>query len=210
MQVVWCAGGYWGQPVWGYPQGYGAMQIDPPEGGGSTSLATLDAYEAIWNWRANFAQWQRIVDLLKAGSANDPGLGVTTQGMPGYPFWNRQVRQWNDFNTQNSGNVVSSVPDTQEAVCMFSFGGAGASPSDVSAGARWFGDAEAMKQLGGATMNYLSFLDGGVNVSQARWNFCRKNGVNANIVYEFCTCQQVAGCQRQRAFPAAPLECQSQ
>jgi len=56
-------------------------------------------------------------------------------------------------------------------------------------------------------MNYVSFLNLG---NPVRWNFCRANGVNANIVYEFCTCQQATGCQRQVVFPPAPLECKAQ
>lgn len=210
MQASWCGGGYWGQPVWGYPQGYGAMQIDPPQGKDSILLENSDAYEAIWNWRSNLAQWQRLVDVFKAGSPADPGFGLSTSGMAGYPFWNRQVRQWNDWNSQNPASIVGPVPDTMEAGCTFSFGSGGSSPSDVTPGAYWFGDAETMKQLGGALSNYLSILLNPSAPATTRWNFCRANGVNANIVYEFCTCQQAAGCQRQVAFPAAPLECKTQ
>ena len=214
-QAAWCAGGYWGQPVWGNPQGYGAMQIDPPQGSGSTSLGATDAYEAIWNWRSNFAQWQRVVDVAKAGSPSDPGAGSVV-GMAGYPFWNRQVIQWNSWNAANPSYTVPPVPDTTEGPsgpptqCIFSFGLGGVGPSDVTPGAHWFGDAEAMKQLGGAPQNFLSLIVNNQVSANTRWNFCRANGVNADVVYEFCSCQQTSTCQRGVSLPAAPLECKTQ
>lgn len=67
-----------------------------------------------------------------------------------------------------------------------------------------------MKQFGGSHLNYISILINNTNPANTRWNFCRANDANANIVYEFCTCQQAAGCQRRVTFPPAPLECQTQ
>jgi len=200
MQAAWCGGGYWGQPVWGSPQGYGVLQLDPPQGAPPVPvLSDDDAYEAIWNWKANLQQWD-VVAGTKAG--------VDGQDQAAYTFWVNQVEQWRQWNSIPANAQVGPLADTQEANCTFSFGDTPDSQSGHPQGIYWFGDPILMKQFGGAPMNYVSFLSADIN--NPRWNFCRSNSVNANVVYEFCTCQQATGCQRQVYFPPAPQECKTQ
>ena len=112
------------------------------------------------------------------------------QDQSAYGFWLSQVQQWRQWTANPANPQVGPLPDTPEAGCTFNFGDIPDSKFGHPQGTYWFGDPILMKQFGGAPMNYVSFLS--ADVTNPRWNFCRANASNANIVYEFCTCQQVA------------------
>ena len=184
-QKAWCAGGFWAEPIWGFPRGYGMMQIDPPQGSGGFALGGDDTYEGIWNWRANLNHWAHVT-RAKAGEFIDTGIANYSRANP-YSF--RQLQQWSQNNSNHSAAPIDSPAVSIEGSCTFTQGAvAGASPIN---GAYSFADAILMKQLGGANPQYISYL----NLSNPpRWNLCRRNSINSNIVLEFCGCQSVTGC----------------
>lgn len=203
-QAAWCSGGYWGQPVWGYPQGYGMLQLDPPQG--SPPLQVLgddDAYEVIWNWRANLVGWDNVTGT-KAGLQLESGTA--------YGFWADQVDQWRRWNATPGNLVVPPLdqrvePPNSFPTCTFDFGNTPDSQVAHPQGTYWLGDAILMKQLGGAPMNFVSFL---ATPGNPRWSFCHANSVNQNVVGDFCTCQQAGSCQRNLSYPNPAGECVAQ
>ena len=183
MQKSWCSGGYWGQPVWGYPRGYGMLQLDPPQGlGVSLLLNDDDAYEVIWNWAANLTQWDRVADQ-KAGpfsATPDP------QDARANPHWWRQLDQYFQYNVAHPDAPIDAPTDSAEAACTFTAFAAPGGPPVT--GPYSFADAILMKLFGGAPKQYISYL----NLSNPpRWNLCRLNSINANIVRDFCACSSM-------------------
>src|SRR6267154_2585712 len=51
----------------------------------------------------------------------------------------------------------------------------------------WYGDAILMKRIGGSPKDYISW-DNQTNPVAPQWSFNKANGVNCDIVYEFCSC----------------------
>jgi len=166
----------WGFPVWGYPSGYGMMQIDPPP---SQTL--------LWNWQADVQQAG-----TKLGSTAGPG------------FWNTQVTQFNAYNQGQAAAGLPPVPpppDQQEGACTFTLpmsAGQGVSGSIAGGGATntyWFADAIQLRNYNGGAFSY-----GGVTVApnyiswQANspsigyWRIFKPNTVNSDIVADVCAC----------------------
>jgi hypothetical protein len=169
----------WGFPIWGYPSGYGMMQIDPPP---SQTL--------LWNWQA---------DVQQAGTT----LGSTS----GPSFWNTQVAQFNTYN-QNLALAglppVPPPPDQQESACTFTLpmsAGAGVPGSIAGGGATntyWFADAIQLRNYNGASFsyggvttsrNYISWqANSGSIGSIGYWRIFKPNTVNSDIVADVCAC----------------------
>lgn len=85
-----CSGGAnIGMPIYGFPGGYGAMQLDPPP-----------SLHEVWNWKANFAAARSLLDA-KANTA--------------YSFWQRQYNQWSSYNIQRqAANLTTAAPAEQD------------------------------------------------------------------------------------------------
>jgi hypothetical protein len=174
-----CSGGANpGLPIWGKPGGYGMMQLDPPP-----------SIDAIWNWRtAVSAGIQRLDDLAGPPRYTDESDGRA------YPFWVRQVRQWKAFNSLHPSNQVAAPSDQQESAnCRFTLSPAPdptnpTTPNTGVLGAYWFGDALLMYQNAGTGSSGANWLTWKKSQGTGSWNFHKDNGVNHDIVYEFCTC----------------------
>jgi hypothetical protein len=192
-----------GMPIWGYPNGYGLLQTDPPP-----------TMNSIWSWQAGIAAWEALTQQ-KAGplvynpQSYDPHLE--------YPFWLKQANDWAQYNLDNPGGAVAApenvttfgpqgtpAPPNSLPGCHFetnlipgtkvsSPNIPGVSPSNDPGKIYWFGDAELMKSLGGAPVNYVSWND---STPPYYWSFQPANSVSPNIVYSFCTCNAIAGCQQ--------------
>jgi hypothetical protein len=165
-------------PIFGPPGGYGMMQLDPPP-----------SWDDIWNWRTNIADGNNLLQTL-AGPQADAGGGQA------YPFWIRQVRQWqanNLIRRDNNQPLVPAPDPQQESVCTFTVSRPGdpvlaqtmglSTPNTGLANTYWFGDAILMKQYAGAPANYISWLTG-----TTEWKFNKPNSVSSNIVQAFCSC----------------------
>jgi hypothetical protein len=171
--------------------GYGMMQLDP--------ALTVDL---LWNWRANIDGGKTKLDQ-KAGpqrfTNNDDGRA--------YPFWIRQVQQWNTFNAsrQNPNDRVAPPPDRQETGnCTFTLpldrpwdsnkDSIGLeTPTNGSSNTYWFGDAILIKQYNGAKPNYVSWLG---TAKPPSWSYKPVNGAGRNYVREVCSCTGApASCQ---------------
>lgn len=117
----------------------------------------------------------------------------------------RQPRQIdNSSSIRPSGSpAVLPPPEQQESPnCLFR---ATSGPIDGLANNYWFADALLLKQMAGAKKQYLSWIEAkaGPPYVPGKWEFnkatFRPNGtlIDANVVWEFCTCIAVdASCQR--------------
>jgi hypothetical protein len=169
-----------GMPMYGFPGGYGMMQVDPP----------VQASD-IWNWQQNISDWQTNLQTM-AG----PEAYTTLTDQSAYPFWIRQVQQWQEYNANLPGDQQVLWPGDPgpnfSANCNF------AAPSLTASTVRntgqqntyWYGDAILMKQLGGASTQYVSWYNTDQNATPY-WSFNKANSVSHDIVYEFCTCTTV-------------------
>ena len=68
-----------GKPLWGTPDGWGLMQLDPPP-----------ADQTLWNWQQNI---------------NDGTTLLADKGANSGAFWQRQVNQYNQYNQTNGTNI---------------------------------------------------------------------------------------------------------
>ena len=197
-------------PIYGFPAGYGVMQLDPPQN-----------YSQIWNWQANV---QRGITNLSnlAGNTTDR---LNTQG--GYGYWNSQVRQWQRYNQLvakyiNGGGGANQLapvgpPEAYDAPTTLTINGTtntvqtmpipncqfigsynpstGLSTPSTSS-PYWYGDAVVMKQnagtvdCAGVNANYISWGDSGAppTGAPARWYFHKATKYSGDIAYEFCAC----------------------
>ena len=69
-----------GMPIYGYPAGYGVMQLDTPK----------PTVGQIWNWQANVDGGKTLIGNI-AGSP-------TSQQNGAYGYWNQQVVKWQAYN----------------------------------------------------------------------------------------------------------------
>jgi hypothetical protein len=175
-----------GWPVLGPPAGYGMMQLDP--------AATPDL---LWNWRTNADGGRTRMDQL-AG----PQQYTTDSDGRAYPFWIRQVQQWNAYNArQKPGSRVAPASDLQEtSSCTFTLplnkpwdsnkDSIGLeTPTNGTSNTYWFADAILIKQYNGAPVNYVSWKNTKLAQGQAPyWSYNPSNSVSANTVQEVCSC----------------------
>jgi hypothetical protein len=178
-----------GMPFCGPPAGYGMMQLDPADS------------PALWNWQTNIVGG---LDLLQAKAGPPVYDAYSTSA---YPFWIRQVKQWQDYNGQNQGKKIPAPSDEVFPGCTFTLSPDPANystPNTGTAGAYWYGDAVLMKQYGGAPTNYISWISQNQNTTNGRWSWNRQSVIYVgsqrqvhNLPYEFCSCAQVPGCQNQ-------------
>ena len=169
-------------PIYGYPGGYGMLQLDPP-------MLPTD----IWDWRGNISSWQTRFREI-AGPERDTRAESSDPNWDkrAYPFWIRQVLQWQEYNANQilqGGQPVSWPGDPGPNIsssCIFQAPQATGFPTRNTGqpNTYWYGDAILMKQVGGAPQNYVSWIEG----SQPRWSFHKENSINCDVVYEFCTC----------------------
>jgi hypothetical protein len=191
-----------GLPVFGYPAGYGLMQLDPVDSSGSQT-GPVDSSNEIWNWRTNIAGGLNRIQT-KAGPQS-----YSATSMQAYPLWIRQVRNWNTYNGKNSTQAPPPSDDdfsSTGGTCKFTLpldaNGVGIEgPASLPAGTHWFGDAIVMKQYGGAnTGQYLIWDATGKKWTKVRASFIyKKNGDKEyhTFPYEYCTCTSAVSCQSQ-------------
>ena len=167
-----------GLPVFGPPNGYYIMQLDPPP-----------STDAVFNWQTNINGAQTLLQAL----AGPIQYGTGGQA---YPFWIRQVKQWQDFNAIHSPQVPPPNDQPESSYCTFTLSPAPAptytTPNTGQGQRYWFGDAILMKQYAGATTNYISFIQG---QTSGNWSESQANSVRPDIAYEFCTCLAQSTCQ---------------
>ena len=146
------------------------MQTDPPPSAAS-----------IWDWTAAVAAGAAELQSLAGPAVYD----ATSNSA--YPFWLRQVKQWNDYNNAHPNNKVASPQDQQEGPsCRFTNPSAATNSSPY-----WFGDAILIKQYNGAPVNYIVW-----NGSQYpnAWSFSKANDVWPNYVHDVCNCMVQSAC----------------
>jgi hypothetical protein len=175
-----------GLPILGGGAGYGMMQLDPvpnPPPNGTS--------DALWNWQTN----------IKAGLAL-----LDTKAASAYPFWIRQVQQWQLWNSQNP---PVDPPSETRASCTFLAVDGNGNPLPASqTNPYWYGDAILMGYYAGLDPQpnnpspspaYMSWLNSGVYTANPVWSYNRTKtyqGVAHNPFYEFCTCTtQGSSCQ---------------
>jgi hypothetical protein len=134
-----------GLPIWGTPAGYGIMQRDPPT---STDM--------IWNWRSAITESLKEIaekagPMVYTGNIREPASNLQA-----YPFWIRQVRQWQTYNANAPANNqphVDAPPDDNESPsCIFSMLlDASGNPIKTNGqpNTHWFGDAILIQQYNG-------------------------------------------------------------
>jgi hypothetical protein len=200
-----------GDPICGFPGGYGTMQLDPPSG-----------MPDLWNWLQNIQDGDALLQSIAGpvqDTSNANGVGADQRA---YPFWIRQVKQWLIYNNTQaaSGQTPAPTPDSADPgppsgyppspYCSFTVSlnsavaPSGASPAGTATvpyfGAAqntyWYGDAVAMKQFNGAPTNYVSW-NNITNPNSPVWSFNKANTTSIDIVYEFCACSTVQGCINQ-------------
>jgi len=196
------SGPYPGRPIWGFPFGYGAMQVDPPP----TSYT-------LWNWYQNLLDG--IAQLqAKAGQPSDVAA-QGAQNSTAYAFWNGQVQQWNDENlalqAQTPPQPTFPTPESVDPGpnrannCHF-IGSLDAAtgistPNTGLPYTYWYGDAILMRMNAGTidacghNANYISWINSKPG-TPGRWAFDKTTTINSDIVYEFCTCTSFSACVR--------------
>jgi hypothetical protein len=200
-----------GDPICGFPGGYGTMQLDPPAG-----------MPALWNWLQNIQDGDALLQTI-AGPVQDTSNanGSGPANAPGYPFWIRQVKQWLIYNNVQAASNQTPAPEPATVDpgppsgyppspnCNFtvSLNGPLATNGSTNAGVAtvpyagsqpntyWYGDAIVMKRYDGAPTDYVSWN----NTQQSQgvtpfWSFNKANSVSQDIVYEFCTCSTTQSC----------------
>ena len=173
-----------GMPIYGYPGGYGMLQLDPP----------TTAFD-IWNWRTNISSWQVRFEGV-AGPERDTQLDPipNLHDIRAYPFWIRQVVQWQTYNAAQRLNSLPEVPWLPDPGPNFSSNCSFQPPSTTAFPVRntgqsntyWYGDAILMKMVGGSPTNYVNWNN--TDPNNPSWSFAKSNSVSKDIVYEFCTC----------------------
>ena len=176
-----------GMPVYGEPGGYGILQLDPP-------VAPVD----IWNWTQNILDWQSRFAAL-AGPEVDTSASLPRDPRA-YPFWIRQVLQWQSYNNSPVGQPVPWPGDPGPKFspnCTFQVPSPTQFPPVRNTGqpsTYWYGDAILMLQIAGVAptgANYVSWNNS--DPAAPYWSFNKANGVKCDVVYEFCTCTSVSG-----------------
>jgi len=92
-----------GKPLWGFPDGWGIMQTDPPS-----------QRDDVYKWTSNIPEGINRVNYK---------LTIIS------PFWDQQVRQFTAWNLAHPNALVPAPPDASEGTCMFSYSPAGSQHS---------------------------------------------------------------------------------
>lgn len=157
-------------PNWGYPDGWGIMQLDY-SGSGTTT-----AEKCLWNWKNNVEKGLDILnDKFTATSTSEIGRGAEQ-------FWNDQVTQYNAYCTALPDENVASPDITQYSNVTFSY--------DLEEG-KSYQDAIWIKMYNGASPNYLSFNYRIIGENQFEpgsgyWAFHRTNADGIDYVQSIC------------------------
>ena len=132
-----------GDPLFGAPNGWGIMQVDPPPGP-----------QEIWNWAAN-------VDAGK-GVINQKNSELTTT-------WNNRLNDWATWNQQHPPNQQVGPPaPRQEGGCNLQWVGGGSG----SEGSPSFRDACWIKRYNGAdNSDFLIWENRPPYQNDPRWVF---------------------------------------
>lgn len=148
-------------PLFGPPNGWGMMQIDPPPGP-----------QEIWNWWWN-------TDVGKSRLAGKQTELNTT--------WSSRVSEWNLWNQQNPSKAVGPPADRQEgSQCSFTWN----SGSYGSEQTKSFKDACWIKRYNGADNgDYLIWENRPPFEDNPRWSFRPANSSGHN--YTAAICDQV-------------------
>jgi len=184
-------------PDYGPPGGYGIFQFDPPP-----------SLNEIWNWPANVT-YDQIFLYGKTGP-----VANTNDSTVAYPFWIRQVNQWVAYNATAPAQGLPTVgppvdqsyfvgqqyypigppPPGAVPTCRFTLS-PGPAPNYTAptsgGGVYWFGDAIAMKRVGGAPQmgnacgDYVCWNNA---VNPPQWSFFKANTVDSDVVGDFCSC----------------------
>ena len=165
--------------MWGYPHGYGIMQMDPPP-----------EVNSSWNWRQN----------LTAGIAK-----IQCLSGPAYSFWTSQVQQWELWNVDRQSHGLSAVPapldQPESANCTFTIALDSNGNTTQSTGkdkTYWFGDTILIKRYNGANPDSITW-DTITDPSAPHWSFNKRNVTSLNYVYDVCTCNVPGdGCQHTK------------
>ena len=69
----------------------------------------------MWNWKEAVAEGKREADEKAGAPIYNGDISSPAPGLPSYPFWIRQVRQWNQYNAQQqrAGNRQVPAPSDQ-------------------------------------------------------------------------------------------------
>jgi hypothetical protein len=164
-------------PYFGVPGGYGILQHDPP-----------DSPEETWSWRSTILGWQGLVQA-KAGPETDTSA-TSPNDQHAYAFWIRQVVQWQRWNNvDHPDRPIPWVYDPSQDTypnCSFLPPALNTQTVRRSVQPYWYGDAILMKQIGGASSQYVSWNNNDVN--NPLWSFNKPNSVSQDIVLGFCSC----------------------
>jgi hypothetical protein len=155
----------YGHPNFGSPNGWGLMMPDPP------GLTTGECAQRMWNWKENC---DRGVEVLN---------GKFTLYWDGaQDFWDRQVDEFNRWNSDNPEKIVSEPVDSQEGIFSFKF-----NPNLNTTTEKSYRDAIWIKQYNGASPNYISWVNIGEFVNNPYWSFNKTNANGINYVNRVCT-----------------------
>jgi hypothetical protein len=144
-------------PLFGSPNGWGIMQVDPPPGP-----------EQIWNWHAN-------VDEGKTRVTNKQTALNST--------WTGRISDWNRWNTEHPGQQVGPPPDRQESGCLFTWDDGGYGSESVKS----FKDACWIKRYNGADNgDYLIWDNLPPNEESPYWRVISTNGDGRAYVTQVC------------------------
>lgn len=146
-----------GAPVFGSPNGWGLMQLDPPPGSSE-----------IWSWWAN-------VDAGKA-VVNQKNAELT-------PTWNTRVSEWNSWNQAHPNQQVPAPSPRQEANCEFSWVGGGSGTEATKS----FRDACWIKRYNGASGGDYLIWDDFTDPNNPTWAFRPINHLGENYVNLVCS-----------------------
>jgi hypothetical protein len=117
-------------PLFGSPNGWGIMQVDPPPGP-----------EQIWNWHANVQEGKDRLEEKKT----DPLHGLNHD-------WDHRLQEWNQWNQEHTDKHVDPPPDKAEGTqCTFKWNDGNYGSESVKS----FKDACWIKRYNGAAADYI-------------------------------------------------------
>jgi hypothetical protein len=143
-------------PNWGYPHGWGMMQIEDAN-------ATMSP-EKLWNWKANVDKGKEILEEKRKDSEE---------------FWNRQVDQFIRWNLENEENIKDPPLDSTFNGYTFSYSPSNNEKSYMDA--IWI-----KQYNGAYGGNYISWQNTGPYESNPFWQFNRLNNSGYDYVEAVC------------------------
>ena len=96
-----------GKPLWGFPDGWGIMQTDPPS-----------QRDDVYKWTVNIPLGISRVNLKNEEVSS---------------FWTRQVKQFSDWNRLHPKAQIAGPSDATEGKCTFSYSPTGSQHSFLDA-----------------------------------------------------------------------------